>query len=309
MGRNRKTGLDYFPLDVTFFQDIKVRRLMKKHGSGSIAVYASLLCMIYRDGYFIEWNEDMPFIVSEQTGLQEESVMQIIDSCLELDIFSRRMRDEHSVLTSRGIQKRYLEAAKLCKRPAVIEAYSLISSEEMGINSEEMTGNDIDTGISSEKMQQRKEKKRKEKEISLSAHTREEAACPAEKEKEIFEIFFWRNIPDPGGETARFMGYYGGRKGYNGARLLDAARSWNPQSPPPRCSPVFLTMWRVLYEKLKPDRPELAAEMLHEGCRVSVANGSVTIHAPTAVRRLIETERPPEVTEWAKGAPVRTSWP
>lgn len=146
-------------------------------------------------------------------------------------------------------------------------------------------------------------------EISLSAHTREEAACPAEKEKEIFEIFFWRNIPDPGGETARFMGYYGGRKGYNGTRLLDAARSWNPQSPPPRCSPVFLTMWRVLYEKLKPDRPELAAEMLHEGCRVSVSNGSVTIHAPTAVRRLIETERPPEVTEWAKGAPVRTSWP
>ena len=29
MGRNRKTGLDYFPFDVDTFQDIKIRKLIK----------------------------------------------------------------------------------------------------------------------------------------------------------------------------------------------------------------------------------------------------------------------------------------
>lgn len=137
---------------------------------------------------------------------------------------------------------------------------------------------------------------------------REEDAATAAEEK-IFEIFFWRNIPDPKGETARFLEFYGGRKGYSGLKLRDAAVSWNPQSASLRCSTSFLTMWRLLYEKLKPDKPEIAADMLHEGCRCSVANGVVTIHAPTSVRRLIEADKPPEVTEWVKGAPIKTTWP
>ena len=36
MGRNRKSGLDYFPFDVDTFQDIKIRKLIK-YQSGKAA--------------------------------------------------------------------------------------------------------------------------------------------------------------------------------------------------------------------------------------------------------------------------------
>lgn len=32
MARTIKTGLDYFPLDVNFLQDRKIRRIIRKHG-------------------------------------------------------------------------------------------------------------------------------------------------------------------------------------------------------------------------------------------------------------------------------------
>lgn len=273
MGRNRKTGLDYFPLDVNFFQDIKVRRLLKKHGSESIAVYTSLLCMIYRDGYFIEWNEDIPFIVSEQTGLPEEDINRVICSCLELDIFSKQMMEESGVLTSKGIQKRYQDICTDLKRRADIDAYSLISSEgirkneekkvisseempiyseETGINPEEMTENDATSGISSGKSATIKEKekkgnKKKEKEIkeNSSFSSRGEdvpsIAVTKEEEKDFFEIFFFKNFSDPWKQTERFIAHNSAR-GWTGDRgavfdsprkRLSLARLWEQKDSPP----------------------------------------------------------------------------
>ena len=51
MGRNVKKGLDYFPFDVDFFQDIKIRKLIKYQRGKAVTVYALLLCLIYKNGY------------------------------------------------------------------------------------------------------------------------------------------------------------------------------------------------------------------------------------------------------------------
>ena len=47
MGRRVKKGLDYFPLDVDFFQDIKIRKLIRCQGGKALTVYIALLCNIY----------------------------------------------------------------------------------------------------------------------------------------------------------------------------------------------------------------------------------------------------------------------
>ena len=66
MARISKPGLDYFPLDVNFLQDRKVRRISCRHHAAGIAALTSLLCLIYKEkGYYISWNKDTLFDIAD----------------------------------------------------------------------------------------------------------------------------------------------------------------------------------------------------------------------------------------------------
>lgn len=131
MARQNKIGLDYFPFEVSFFSDLKVRRLIRKNGGQSISIYAYLLCLIYENGYYIRWNEDMTFLIHEAVGIDEAFINEVLDSCIEVDLFDKEMFDLESVLTSKGIQERYSYVNKQCKRKAIVSEFKLIDSEEM----------------------------------------------------------------------------------------------------------------------------------------------------------------------------------
>ena len=51
MPRPSRKGLDYFPLDTTILNDIKVRRIKRQFGADAFLLYISLLCDIYSNGY------------------------------------------------------------------------------------------------------------------------------------------------------------------------------------------------------------------------------------------------------------------
>jgi hypothetical protein len=112
MARPQKRGLDYFTMDVDFFSDIKIRKLIKRHQCSAIVVYQYLLCQIYSEGYYLTYDEDTAFIVSESIHLDEDEIESVIKSCLQLGLFDQSMFDEYSILTSRSIQDRYFEASK-----------------------------------------------------------------------------------------------------------------------------------------------------------------------------------------------------
>ena len=105
MGRNVKKGLDYFPFDVDFFQDIKIRKLIKYQRGKAVTVYALLLCLIYKNGYYMLWDEELPFILSEQTGFEEAYIQEVVKCCLALGLFSKELFDKEKVLTSIGIHE------------------------------------------------------------------------------------------------------------------------------------------------------------------------------------------------------------
>lgn len=127
MSRQKKSGLDYFPFEVDFFQDIKIRKLIRRNGGKAIAVYALLLCYIYKSGYFMTWDKELPFIISEQTGYGEVYIQEVLESCLTLGLLDRRMLDEEGVLTSRGIQERYKKICADSRRAASIDRYNLLT--------------------------------------------------------------------------------------------------------------------------------------------------------------------------------------
>lgn len=60
MARPNKTGLDYFPLDVDFCRRENGCYFRRTGIKGDIAVI-KLLCAVYRNGYFILWNEPMKY--------------------------------------------------------------------------------------------------------------------------------------------------------------------------------------------------------------------------------------------------------
>ena len=152
MGRNKKIGLDYFPFDIDFFQDLRIRKLIKYQGGKAVTVYALLLCNIYKQGYYMRWDEELPFFVSEQTGFEEAYIREVIKCCLVIGLFSKELYDSEKILTSKGIQERYQKICDLCRRNNEIHEYNIISSEDIAFSSEEMM-------ISSSKSTQSKVKK------------------------------------------------------------------------------------------------------------------------------------------------------
>lgn len=161
MARPNKEGLDYFPFDTNLFQDIRIRKLIKYQSGKAVTVYALLLCIIYKDGYYMRWDKELPFIISEQTGFEEAYVLEVINSCLKLGLFSNELYTSDGILTSRGIQERYKKICDLCRRKSEISEFSLISSEEKIISSEEKP-------INSAKSTQSKSKVKKKKELLSS---------------------------------------------------------------------------------------------------------------------------------------------
>lgn len=112
MARPTKQGLDYFPLDVGFFEDIKVRRLKKDCGNQAISILIAIFCNVYRDeGYYVEINSDLTFLIAEQFGVSEDAVEKIVEKAIQVGIFDSGMFNNYKILTSRGIQERYFTAA------------------------------------------------------------------------------------------------------------------------------------------------------------------------------------------------------
>ena len=85
MARPTKQGIEYFSLDVDFFSDIKVRRISKACGPASTSILICLLCNIYRDkGYYIEWDEDLPFVVADTIGTTEGAVGEVVKKAVQV---------------------------------------------------------------------------------------------------------------------------------------------------------------------------------------------------------------------------------
>lgn len=112
LARPTKQGLDYFPLDVGFFEDVKIRRLKKDCGNQAISILIAIFCIIYRDeGYYVEINSDVLFLIADMFGVSEDTVEKIVEKAIQVGIFDSNKFHNYKILTSKGIQERYFSAA------------------------------------------------------------------------------------------------------------------------------------------------------------------------------------------------------
>ena len=127
MARPIKEGLDYFPLDTDIIHDIKIRKIMRSNGPQSIAVLLDLLGNIYGDhGYYMQWDDDVRFLVADDVGISEAAVDELVSKAIQVDFFDEKLFKKYSILTSKGIQKRYQKASKRKSGFCIQKPYNLI---------------------------------------------------------------------------------------------------------------------------------------------------------------------------------------
>ena len=138
MARPIKDGVDYFPLDVNL--DMKFRLLEAKHGIVGFGIIIKLFQRIYADnGYYCKWNDDTALIMAAENSctvrpISYEDVQNIVTEAVARGIFDKGMYEKYSVLTSKGIQERYLEMTKRRSKVDVESKYLLISIPENIVN-------------------------------------------------------------------------------------------------------------------------------------------------------------------------------
>ncbi len=111
MARPKKQGIDYFPLDVDFFSNIKIRKIARACGPQATSILICLLCNIYKEnGYYILWDEDLPFVIADSVGVSEGAVKEVILKAIYVGFFDKDIYEKHKVLTSYGIQNRFKSA-------------------------------------------------------------------------------------------------------------------------------------------------------------------------------------------------------
>jgi hypothetical protein len=131
MARPFKQGLQYFPLDVSIFEDDKIQDLNLAYGYLGEIVYIRILTMIYSNGYFIE--RTIPSLARsivrtyQTTSPTPEEVEAIIRFCGEIRLFDQKLLSS-GILTSTAIQKQFVLSTRRRKKFDT-DQYWLLSTE------------------------------------------------------------------------------------------------------------------------------------------------------------------------------------
>ncbi|MDT2757689.1 DUF4373 domain-containing protein [Enterococcus asini] len=133
MARPLKQGLDYYPLDVEFYRDIKMRRLTHAFGVESLVLMLTLVGIIYKEeGYFTHWNEEVCFLVAADNYTTEEQVTAVVQKAVAVGYFDQMCYETYGILTSSEIQKHYLAATYKRKQVTMVAEYFLVPEDARG---------------------------------------------------------------------------------------------------------------------------------------------------------------------------------
>lgn len=179
MARPQKAGLDYFPLDVFMDQDDKIAMIQAIHGMEGFGLLITLLMKVYATGYYYQWGEKQQILFSKKVNVNINSINEFINSCIRWDIFNEELYNEYEILTSKGIQARYLEACKRRQQIILVHEYLLIPENELKnqqnvviehIKPINVDNNSIDTSIGTQRKGKESKVNKIKEDIPESVH-------------------------------------------------------------------------------------------------------------------------------------------
>lgn len=142
MSGKPKAGISYAGWNTDIFEnDTKIDELIDAQGWIGFSIYFYLCQRAYAsDGYFYRWSYANAATTARRMGggIRAETIKAVVATCLQIGLFERSLFDRVGVLTSKGIQRRYMEAIQ--KR-----SYKRVDQNIWLLNVEESKGLDVCT--------------------------------------------------------------------------------------------------------------------------------------------------------------------
>ena len=122
-------GLEYFPLNC--HMDDSVRLFEADTGLLGFAVLIKIWQSIYSgEGYFKLFDKDVCLLFATEIGEKADAVMNIINRAVERGLFNKELFEEHKILTSEGVQRRFFKCGERRKEIPVLKEYLLVSPDD-----------------------------------------------------------------------------------------------------------------------------------------------------------------------------------
>ena len=121
--------------------DPKIGLLKKEFGAKGMYILDCVLCKVYKEnGYYLDWNDDICLLMSD--GVDGECkpnlIAEVVKGCIRRSIFDKRVFDSFNVLTSAGVQRRFLRMCNNREQIIMIEEYWVLDMDDK---------NDVPAGI------------------------------------------------------------------------------------------------------------------------------------------------------------------
>ena len=128
-----KRGISYFPLDVAL--DTGFELIEAEFGILGFGVIIKVLQLVYGEGgYYVEWTDEVALLFGKKNGLGGNVVSEIIKSAVRRGIFDEGIFRQFGVLTSHGIQERYVKACVRRRKVEIKREYLLLCNTEIPKN-------------------------------------------------------------------------------------------------------------------------------------------------------------------------------
>lgn len=128
MARPTKQGLDYFSLDVEMDDETEI--IKAEHGMAGFGILIAMFQSIYKDkGYYRKWDKRNQILFSKRVSEDKNLVVDVINGCINWDIFNKEMYETHQILTSNRIQRQYINATYKRKVVKLKKEYLLVDDE------------------------------------------------------------------------------------------------------------------------------------------------------------------------------------
>ena len=102
-------GIQYFPLDVNFFEDDKIAVIINDYGFEAVGVTLKLFSQIYKNGFYMNWNDKIckVFATTFRSGYDSEELNRLVHDLISEMVFDTEMFEKYQILTSKEIQKNF----------------------------------------------------------------------------------------------------------------------------------------------------------------------------------------------------------
>lgn len=162
-------GIIYFPTKSAFFEGAISESMEAKYGIKGPYFLIKILCKIYKEGYFIPWDEEQCEIFAYRLGREytKEDVTNMITLLLDKGFFDKASYENDHILTSIDIQRVWVEATNRRKKnfealPYLLEEIKCKQKERTKTENEDNSPVQMELKLENEDIsRQRKGKERK----------------------------------------------------------------------------------------------------------------------------------------------------